>query len=84
MSKKNMDGEPIIRPGTVCWSCKHFSFMTGDSGYSEYTPGYAASMSCSKNVWNFSFEGDSQEDLERTLKTAERCTKFELRITKDL
>lgn len=77
-----MDGQPIIRLGTVCWSCKHFHFSSGGSGYSEYTPGYEATMSCSENVWDFSFcDGGSQIDLENSLKTAERCTKFEQRKT---
>lgn len=76
--------KPLLRPGTVCWSCKHFSFSTGDSGYSEYTPGYDASMRCAKDVWNFSFtNGGSQEDLEKSLKTAETCTKFEPRRSDD-
>ncbi len=69
----------MLRPGTVCWSCKHFSFSCGDAGYSEYTPGYDAAMSCGKNVWDFHFNNASQADLENTLKTAEDCKKFKAR-----
>lgn len=68
------------RPGMVCWSCKHFSFSSGDAGYSEYTTGYAASMGCDESVWDFSFNNSSQEELERVLKTAETCPKFEQRV----
>jgi hypothetical protein len=36
-------------------------------------------MSCAKGVWEFDFSNSSQEELERTLKTAETCDKFEQR-----
>ena len=74
-----MPNENVIRPGIVCWSCKHFNFSSGDAGYSQYTPGYSASMDCAKNVWDFSFNNSSQAELEKTLKTAETCKKFEQR-----
>lgn len=75
----SMSGKVKARPGTVCWSCKHFHFQGGDAGYSEYTPGYSASMYCGKNEWHFDFDNASQADLEKTLKTAETCPRFEQR-----
>ena len=73
-----MDG-PVIRPGMVCWSCRHFWFSGGSGGYSEYTPGYAGSMSCAKNVWDAEMEGMHEDKLRELLTTAERCTNFEQR-----
>lgn len=63
----------------LCWSCKHFYFDGGDSGYSEYTPGYMGSMTCHKKKFDYRLEDMTQDTLRVTLMTAEECDKFEKR-----
>jgi hypothetical protein len=59
----------------TCLGCKHFYFSAGSPSYSELTPGNSASMSCSKNVWDFDFEAD--DDLAKTLYSAVTCGHYE-------
>ncbi len=62
----------------ACWWCKHFAYINGYEGCSEYTPGHQFEMLCGHNKWNFKAETTSQEDFGRMLQTAEDCQHFEV------
>jgi hypothetical protein len=71
--------KPILGAGVVCWSCKHFQFAGSTGGYSEVTPGDSEYLRCGLYIWDLYFDSDSQADMERKMKTAETCDKFESR-----
>ncbi len=61
----------------ACANCKHFCFATGDYGYSEYTPGWDAAMSCNRKHWKIDMFGDDEREVRRKLRMAETCKDFE-------
>ena len=46
---KNPVKKPL--PDDTCLRCKHIYISMGEPGYSEYTPGFPASFSCTKGHW---------------------------------
>ena len=64
----------------ICWACKYIFFDGGSPGYSEYTPGYGASIICTKNKWDISYlEDETLETFRDKLTMAKSCELFELR-----
>lgn len=59
-----------------CIDCNHFSFSPGEPGYSELTPGWEASMSCSQCHWNVRLDNITEEEYRLTLHTAMICPDF--------
>lgn len=67
--------------GRICLECKHCYMDGGDSGWSEWTPGYPPEWVCRADGVNLNFatrlnDGDKRgliEDLQR----AETCEHFE-------
>jgi len=56
--------------------CEHFIFMEGSPGYSEYTPGWDASIDCRKAVFNARTLNDI--DLKAALSRAQTCKHFKI------
>ena len=61
----------------TCILCKHFEFRSGSPGYSEYTPGWNASMYCRKNRIDIDIEEITEDQFRATLMKAETCPDFE-------
>ena len=49
------------------------SFSPGDSGYSEYTPGYDCTIYCEKHQWNFNTLDESTTSAREKFNTANKC-----------
>jgi hypothetical protein len=62
-------------PGRVCWLCRHIVFDSGSPGYSDQTPGWGFSMSCTKGYWEFD-NTDTLDDFREQLEAAVRCADF--------
>lgn len=60
----------------VCTCCINFRFSDPSPGYSEYTPGRAASMSCSMGLMRCDFDDATEEDFKKAIHTARECTEF--------
>lgn len=63
--------------GRNCVDCAHWRYSSGSPGYSEWTPGSDASMSCDKQYWKWDQEIDEERDVKAKLHTAETCADFE-------
>lgn len=80
MAKKNNQDETITNTHgdhiASCLCCEKFSGDMGDSGYSEYAPGYPGSIEC--NAGEFSYgQNDSFSEIMRVLhNTARHCKLF--------
>lgn len=61
----------------TCLGCRHFNFSTAERGYSEYTPGCNADLSCEKGVWLIDLYDESEASLYRKLNTAIDCEHYE-------
>jgi hypothetical protein len=61
----------------LCYACKHFEFDPGEPGYSEYTPGSDAHMSCGKDHWCLDNMGYGGKSLAEHLERAKTCKDFE-------
>ena len=61
----------------TCLDCKHISYSSGSPGYSEYTPGWDAELSCIEGVWTYDAFNDELKDVRDKLYTARTCSKFE-------
>ena len=61
----------------TCVLCKHFHITTGERGYSEYTPGWDMSMSCSIGHWKFDSYSTDELDFREMMASAEACGDFE-------
>jgi hypothetical protein len=61
----------------TCVLCKHFSWISGDHGYSEVTPAYPPSVYCLKSHWVIDLELCSENEYRQTMLTAETCKDFE-------
>jgi hypothetical protein len=64
---------------SVCWFCDHFDFTPSSPGYSEWTPGSDASISCGKGVWEFDMQSEDEESFRSKLTTSTTCDKFKPR-----
>jgi hypothetical protein len=53
------------------------SWLEGESGYSEYTPGTEGSVACRKGVFNENWSWLGEGDYRKLMLTAETCLKFE-------
>jgi hypothetical protein len=62
----------------TCLFCRNYVFFTGDRGYSEYTPGYDATMYCSAGKWEMESYEDTTESLRSKFLMAASCPSFEL------
>lgn len=60
-----------------CIACKHFSLEMGCHGYSEYTPGYPASITCGKGFFYLG-PSDDLEPAKDFLVYANDCQHYEL------
>lgn len=63
----------------LCVFCKHWRFDGGEVGYSELTPGWAASMNCAKSRYGrFRLEDlGSESEFRSQILIAQRCPDFE-------
>lgn len=61
----------------TCLLCKHFHWTVGDYGYSEYTPGYDATMGCGEKKWDIDFYEDYEPTFRKKMLQAETCDAFE-------
>lgn len=77
--KKNLQivTHPNDAPRT-CVFCKHFDFDPGSHGWSEYTPGDAAAMSCRKGHFDegLGYDRVSALDFKVCLKKAATCPDY--------
>lgn len=69
--------EPV--EGRICWLCEYIYFSNGSPGYSDMTPGYDATLSCTKDYWEVNFFDDSLEEFRKKITSAERCADFRKR-----
>lgn len=60
----------------TCLECEHLYFSAAEPGYSEYTPGCDAHMSCNKNVWVWDAFDDHVRQLKDKLYAARACEEF--------
>ena len=60
----------------LCVFCKHFVFIEGDYGYSEYTPGYDATFRCNKSLLDIDLCDMTTEDFREKILTAKKCPKY--------
>ena len=65
----------------LCLFCKHFEITDGDSGYSEYTPGYDMSIQCGKwdaeMYWKVNnYEAGGAAAFRENLRRAGSCADF--------
>jgi len=68
------EGHPVEK---LCLWCKHFYLDMGGAGYSEWTPGWDATVECVKGKWEMK-EGDGQQEFRNILLTAQACELYEL------
>lgn len=57
----------------TCLRCTHLSYMEGDPGYSELTPGTNMGMECTKRHWQYDQFRTSLEELTAMIEQAETC-----------
>lgn len=66
----------------LCVFCEHWAFQGGDSGYSELTPGWNASMECNKGYWKKGkkfitiLHIGSAEEFRKLITQAETCPDY--------
>jgi hypothetical protein len=62
----------------TCIMCKHWSFDSGEPGYSSWTPGSDFSTYCNKERWEV-YNGSSltQDGYRHLLMYAETCADFD-------
>jgi len=60
----------------ICLFCKHFVFSPGDAGYSEYTPGYEASMDCNIHDLDIDLHAETEASYRAKVLTAQTCDDF--------
>jgi hypothetical protein len=67
-----------------CILCANFSFLEGDPGYSEYTPGSDPYFTCGAGVTfdeqissHVNLADVSEKGFYAALRTAEHCEKYE-------
>jgi hypothetical protein len=63
-------------PNKTCFDCAHMGYASGSPGYSEYTPGYAAEMYCTKSHWQYDAFNDFKHTVKAKLYMAEECRDF--------
>lgn len=62
----------------TCILCKHFRFIDGSPGYSEYTPGSDAYISCYKDKFHENLNHiDSLKEYRDILLNAEWCKHYD-------
>lgn len=66
-----------MAPLKTCLGCKHFSFISAEPGYSEFTPGGEADLLCAKAVWEINLYVEGTGSLYKKLTTAETCEHYE-------
>ena len=72
----------VIKARKVCLLCEHFNFTGKQRGYSEYTPGYDASMNCTKGKWYAEELGLlTEKQFYKYMHMAEKCKLFRKRKT---
>ena len=59
-----------------CLYCKHCHVDGGSAGYSEWTPGSPAEISCEKSRWSMN-DYANRKTLAKDLETAATCELFE-------
>lgn len=59
-----------------CLCCIHFSAYDEQSGYSEFTPGSPASISCDRGVEDFDVY-DIRDSLQKIHDVARKCEMFQ-------
>lgn len=60
----------------TCIMCKHWSFMSGSPGYSEYTPGTDWDMGCGKKIWNTGDEYITETEFRSLINHAKTCDEY--------
>ena len=65
----------------VCVDCKFFRFYPGCTGYSECTPGWDATLECSKGIWKYDPHRTTEDEFRANMKKAATCDKFVHRQT---
>lgn len=72
----NMHGDHVA----TCLCCANAYYSEGSPGYSEYTPGSPASMSCRRGRWEFD-DCITSDLIQFMHDTGRRCSDFEPRPT---
>jgi hypothetical protein len=67
----------------LCLFCEHFYFTGGESGYSEYTPGWGMDMYCTKTfdkktMIGWEGEDSTQHTLLDNMFVAKICPYYEV------
>lgn len=69
------DNEASECKNLLCVFCSNFDLDMGSPGYSELTPGYSGSISCTKGRWSMSTYGDADEYRDY-IKMAVNCNDY--------
>ena len=59
-----------------CTMCEYCQLESGSPGYSEYTPGWDGSLSCSKGKWDVDFMEDDSASFRKKMQTANACEEY--------
>lgn len=57
----------------LCWWCQHCYFSQAEPDWSEVTPGWNATLECTKGHWEIDFYKDDLPDLRANMQRAETC-----------
>lgn len=60
----------------LCLFCTNFRWSEGCHGWSELTPGYDASIECSKYVWDVYLNDMDTETFRKLMLTAQTCEHY--------
>ena len=60
----------------LCPMYKEFRFNSGFAGYSEWTPGYKASIYCRKNYWDLNMYKTDILEFRQFMSTAKSSKDF--------
>lgn len=60
----------------TCLFCRHFVIQPSEPALSDVTPGVDFSMTCRKDMWQWSATIATEENFRNYLITAERCEYF--------
>lgn len=60
----------------LCVFCKYFEMGVGEPDWSELTPGYDATIECTKNRWVFDNMKDGTNEFRKKIEQAAGCADF--------
>ena len=61
---------------STCLECAHMSYQAAEPGWSEYTPGWDATIDCMKNHWAYDAFNDNLSSLHVKLYMSRSCDDF--------